>query len=383
MKVIIFFLSLVIFVTLFTSCSDQPEGKEIIYAGTFEGRDSEGLYVFEFNRTAGELNHIQTVTNRIGPNFQVIHPNKQFLFSVSDDRFDSSAPFGTVSSYKIDGDTGMLELINEQSVEGRGTAHVSVDPLGKYLFVSNYSEGNLVMYRINQDGSLSESVDSAQHEGSSVNERRQNNAHVHSSIPSADGRFLYVSDLGIDKIKIYRINRDNDTIEPAETPYFENEAGSGPRHFTIHQNGRFAYSVEELTSTVAVLEVDQSTGALYQIQRIDMLPDDFDGQNTAADIHISPDGRFLYATNRGHDSLAIYEIDQTGGRLTFITRESTRGGHPRNFLIDKTGEFLFTANRDDDNIVIFRRDTETGLLTFVREKTGIPMIVCLTQHIPD
>lgn len=355
---------------------------EFIYAGTFEGRDSEGIYLFEFDRETGELTHIDTFTDRIGPNFQAIHPNGQFLYSVSDDLFNDEDPFGTVTAYAIDNQNGNLQLINEQSVNGRGTAHVSIDPLGIYLFVSNYSEGNIVMYQIDDDGSISEAADIVFHEGSSVNQSRQNAAHVHSAIPSADGRFLYVSDLGIDKIMIYRIDRDNHTLAPAETPFFENEPAAGPRHFTIHQNSQFAYSVEELTSTVAVLMIDEVTGALQQLQRVEMLPDDFDEPNTAADIHISPDGRFLYATNRGHDSIAIYEIDEVNGMLTFIGHESTRGAHPRNFMIDELGEFLLVANRDDDNITVFRRNANSGLLEFVNEHTGIPMIVCLTQFIP-
>ncbi|MCC5941286.1 MAG: lactonase family protein [Balneolaceae bacterium] len=382
MKFYALFISLMMVLPLLTACSDQAaEINEIIYAGTFEGRDSEGIYIFEFNRATGELIHIDTVTDRIGPNFQAIHPNGKFLYSVSDDPFNDEEPYGTLSAYYIDNSTGLLQLINEQSVNGRGTAHVSVDPLGNYVYVSNYSEGNLSMYMIDDDGTLSESVDIATHEGSSVNQQRQRAAHVHSAIPSADGQFLYVSDLGIDKIMIYRIDRENDTLEPAETPWFENEPGSGPRHFTIHQNSRFAYSAEELTSTVAVLMIDENTGALQQIQRITMLPDDFDVQNSAADIHISPDGRFLYATNRGHNSLVIYEIDEANGTLTLIGHESTRGGHPRNFMIDELGEFLLVANRDDDNITVFRRDADSGLLNFVNEQTGIPMIVCLTQHI--
>ncbi len=382
MKLLIYLIPALFILPLFTACTHQADIKEFIYAGTFDGRDSQGIYVFEFNRETGELSHIDTMTDRIGPNFQAIHPNNQFLYSVSDDRFNDEEPFGTVSAYRIDSSSGILQLINEQSVMGRGTAHVSVDPLGSYLFVSNYSEGNLSLYQIHDDGSISESVDIQNHEGSSVNTQRQNAAHVHSAIPSADGRFLYVSDLGIDKIMIYRIDRDNHALEPEDIPWFENEPGAGPRHFTIHQNGRFAYSVEELTSTVAVLMVDETSGALNQIQRIEMLPDDFDGNNTAADIHISPDGRFLYATNRGHDSLAIYQIDQANGMLTLIGHEATRGGHPRNFMIDELGEFLLVANRDDDNIAIFRRDTETGLLEFVNEQSAIPMIVCLTQYIP-
>ncbi|TVQ01912.1 MAG: lactonase family protein [Balneolaceae bacterium] len=360
---------------------------EFIYVGTFTGDESEGLYVFTFDRQNGTMTHLQTVTNRPGPNFQAIHPNKRFLYSVSGDRFSENEPYGTLSAYNIDQETGMLELINEQSVQGRGTAHVSVDPLGEFVYVSNYSEGNVVVFKIREDGSVTEAVDSAYHEGSSVNERRQRAAHVHSVIPSADGRFIYVSDLGIDKIKIYKVNRDTGELTPADTPYFANEPGAGPRHFVIHENGRFAYSVEELTVTVAALRVDSETGALHQIERYSLLPEGVepDDSMSGADLHISPDGRFLYASNRGggQDLIAIFEIGTENGELNIVGHEPTRGVHPRNFMVDEKGEYLMVANRDGDHVVIFHRDSQTGLLEFTGNETRVPVAVCVTQLIFD
>ncbi len=359
--------------------------KEFIYVGTFQGEGSEGLYVFEFDRTTGLLNHIQTVTDRMGPNFQALHPNKQFLYSVSNDRFSDDQPYGTLSAYKIDRETGRLELLNEQSVNGRGAAHVSVDPAGEYVYVSNYSEGNVVMYRINDNGKVSEAVDMQQHEGSSVREDRQQNAHVHSVYPSADGKFIYVSDLGIDQIRIYRIDRDNHLMEPANPPFFTNEPGSGPRHFTIHPNGVFAYSIEELSLTVASLNVDLESGELTQFQRVHLLPEGVepDRSMTAADIHISPDGLFLYGTVRGEDLISIFEIDQSTGELNPIGHESTIGGHPRNFMIDQRGEYLLVANRDHDHVLTFRRDIESGLLSFTGFEAEVPIAVCVTQLIVE
>jgi 6-phosphogluconolactonase len=183
---------------------------------------------------------------------------------------------------------------------------------------------------------------------------------------------------------IYGIDRDSGELSPAEEPFAENTPGSGPRHFAIHPDGDFAYSAEELTSTVAAFTRDQATGALNQIQRVSMLPEDYENENnTAADIHISPDGRFLYASNRGHNSLVIYEIDGSTGRLTPVGHEPTRGGHPRNFMIDRKGEFVLVANRDDDNVVVFRRDGETGRLSYSGEQVEVPMAICVTQHFLD
>lgn len=372
-------MSILILLTGLNGCSKEQQYKEILYIGTFDGRDSKGIYVFEFDRSTGVINEIQTVSDRSGPNFQAIHPDGHTLYSISGDAYSEESRHGTVSAYRIDPETGMLTLINENSSAGRGPAHVSVDPLGRFVYVSNYSEGNLSVYQIVDGGGLSEAVDIVQHEGSSIHPRRQGAPYVHSIIPSHDGNFIYVSDLGIDKIMIYAVDSSG-KLEPANQPFVENVPGSGPRHFALHPKSGFAYSVEELSSTVAVFALDSATGSLTQIQRIDMLPEDFEGNNTAADIHVSPDGRFLYASNRGHHSLAIYKIDSESGTLTFVGHEPTRGGHPRNFKIDTRGELLFVANRDDDNIVVFNRNQDTGELTLVYDNQGVPMAICITQH---
>lgn len=388
---LVFFLGsfTVLFSVFFMGCTEDdsqqaPSGTgEYIYAGTFEGEGSEGLYVYELNRENLSLRHIQTVTNRVGPNFQAIHPNKQYLYSVGDDQYDESEPFGTLSAYQINQENGMLELINEQSVKGRGTAHVSVDPLGEFVYVSNYTGGNVVMFRILENGGIGEAIDSQQHEGSSINENRQNAPHVHQAVPSADGRYLYVSDLGIDKIMIYEIDREEGRLVPASTPWFESVPGSGPRHLALHPNVEFAYSNEELSVTLAALSVDHETGALTQIQRLSMLPEGVEREDTmsGADIHVSQDGRYLYASVRGENLLAIYEIDQSSGQLTLVEHVSTEGDHPRNFMVDEKGEFVIVANRDSDHIVVFDRNSETGGLTFTGTEAEVPIAVCVTQLI--
>lgn len=350
-------------------------GKEIIYAGTFS---EEGLIVLELNRDNHSFSEIQRISDIQSPNFQALHPNHGFLYSVSSQGVSDDDNYGSVAAYNIDANTGKLTFLNIRSAEGMGPCHISIDPLGRYAYVSNYSSGNISVFPILEDGSLGEVVDIVNHEGNSVHSR-QERPHMHSIIPSKDGRFIYASDLGIDKVKIYRVDGETGKLTPAETSFVENVPGSGPRHFIIHPTGDFAYSVEELSSTIAAFTVDSSSGALDQFQRVDMLPADFEGNNTAADIHISPDGRFLYASNRGHDSLVIYSIHQTTGRLNLAGREPTRGGHPRNFAIDKIGEFVFVANRDDDNIVLFARDHETGHLTYTGTEVNVPRAVCVTQ----
>lgn len=366
-------------ISRFVGCTHERTFKEILYVGTFDDKDSEGIYVFEFDRNNGGMGLIQSAGGLFGPHFQTNHLEDQTLYLISSDSYVDSDEHVKVTAYQVKSWMDLLAVFNQQSVEGRGPAHVSVDPLGRFVYASNYCEGNLSVYSLDENGSLSEAVQVIQHEGSSVNERRQNAPHVHSIIPSEDGRYIYVSDLGLDKILIYQVNAATGQLTSAQPPYAENTPGSGPRHFALHPGGKFAYSAEELSSTVAVFEVNQQTGALEQIQRITMLPEGYDGSNSAADIHLSPDGKFLYASNRGHDSIVIYEVDEETGVLDVVGHEDTRGGHPRNFLMDQYGDFIFVANRDDDNVVIFERNRDTGELEYTGEQIHVPMAVCLTQ----
>ncbi len=351
--------------------------KDIIYAGTNSLRESKGIYVLQYDRQSAKLTEIQTVDGGSSPNFLTVSPDRKYLYAAYSTGTLADGN-GSVMSFKIDPSTGTLNKINEQSSEGRGPAHVSIDPRGRFVYVSNYGEGNLAVYPVNQDGSLGKASDIIRHAGSSIVQSRQEAPHVHSAIPSANGKLLYVSDLGIDKVMIYRV-QDNGKLAAASSPYVQNTAGSGPRHFVIHPNNDFAYSAEELSSTVAAFRIDKSTGALSAIQRIPMLPEAFAERNTAADIHVSPDGKFLYASNRGHESLVIYKIDRGNGKLRLVGHQNTGGKHPRNFMIDRRGEYLMTANRDTDNIVVFKRDKSTGKLSPTGEEMKVPAVICLVQ----
>lgn len=359
--------------------AQQSGSKEILYVGTFSDRGSQGIYVFQFDRASGKLTELQTVSGKESPSFLEIHPNGKYLYAVYREGMSKDDKSGTVTAYKIEQSTGKLTRINEQSSEGAGPCHVSLDPKGKFAYVSNYGGGNLAVYPVNKDGSLGKSSDVVQHEGGSVNQDRQQEPHMHSIIPTGNGKFIYASDLGIDKIMIYKVDHKTGKLSAAKVPFVENTPGSGPRHFALHPNGNFAFSAEELSSTIASFRVDKATGALSQTDRVNMLPEDFDGNNSAADIHISPDGKFVYASNRGHDSLVIYAIDPDTGKLTFAGHENTRGGHPRNFCIDHKGTYVFVANRDNDNVVVFKRDAASGKLTYTGEEVNVPAAVCIQQ----
>jgi 6-phosphogluconolactonase len=364
----------------FGGCT-QRETKEFIIVGTFDGEGSEGLYLFSFDRENLRFELLQTISDRLAPSFQAVHPTQPVLYSVSRSPISDQSEHQTVGAYRVDKKTGMLSLINEQSAMGKDPAHVSIDPLGSFVYVSNYSSGNLSMFPVRDDGGLDEASDVVQHTGSSVNPSRQQQAHAHAADPSTDGRFLYVSDLGLDKIMIYEIDRQQKTLSPASTPWFVSTPGAGPRHLSFRPDGAYAYSAEELTSTIAVLRIDKNTGALEQVQRLSMLPDDFEGSNSAADIHVSPDGKFLYASNRGHDSIVIFSIDESSGALSLVGHAPTKGKHPRNFMIDESGELVFVANRDNNNIVLFNRDSQSGLLNYTGVEVLVPLAVCVTQMV--
>ncbi|HLT82533.1 MAG TPA: lactonase family protein [Cyclobacteriaceae bacterium] len=351
--------------------------KEILYVGTFFGTGSEGIYVLEFDRVKGRFTQIQVVPTLESPTFLDIHPSGKFLYSVNRGPVEQMENSGSVSAFAIDGATGKLTLLNERPSYGNGPCHISVGKTGQWAFISNYHEGNFVIMPIFDDGLLGSSAGSRRHLGSSVNPGRQEKPHVHSAVVAPDNNFVLVSDLGTDKIHSYRFNSADGTIADANVPFITVKPGSGPRHLAFHPNGSVVYSAEELTSTVAVLDYDKATGTLtMRADSILSLPADFHGENTAADIHVHPNGRFLYMSNRGHNALAIYKIDKAG-MITLIGHQDTRGKTPRNFLIDGKGEFLWVAHQDSNNIVTFRVNPNTGKLTFVSDTPGIPSPVCL------
>lgn len=360
----------------FSGSSAQQE-KEILYAGTFFGTGSEGIYVFEFDRAKGKLTWIQTVPTLESPTYLEIHPSGRFLYAVNRGPVEEMQNSGSVSAFSIDRKTGKLALLNQRPSYGNGPCHISIDQTGKWAFISNYQEGNFVVMSLFDDGLVGSSAGARKHLGHSVNAERQEKPHVHSAVVAPDNNFILVSDLGTDKIHSYKLNHANGRIDDAATPFLAVSPGCGPRHLAFHPNGKYAYSAEELTSTVAVMGYDKATGGLTMIaDSIVSLPATFTGNNTAADIHVHPNGKFLYLSNRGYNSLAIFSIDPSG-MIKLIGQQDTKGKIPRNFLIDLKGEFVWVANQDSNNIVTFRVNPGTGKLQFVSNATGIPSPVCL------
>lgn len=359
------------------SVAQAQPGKEIMYVGTYSVRGSQGVYVFEFDRQAGTMQQIQAVSNAKSPSFLALHPSGRFLYSVNEAAQEGASQAGAVSSYSVEAGTGRLTFLNSQSSLGRGPCHISVDQTGKTAFVANYGGGSLAVLPINTDGTLRAATDSMQNVGSGPNTKRQEKAHVHSATLAPDNRYVYVADLGTDKLHILATDVQASKVKPATMPFATVKPGAGPRHLAIHPNGKYAYLVEEMGSSVAVFSRNARTGALTLLQDgINALPDGFSGQNTSADIHTDPSGKFLYQSNRGANTLAIFAIG-ADGKLTKLGDQPTEGKTPRNFLVDPKGEFVFVANQDTDNITIFRLDSKTGKLTYTGQSVSVPAPVCV------
>ncbi|WP_044198236.1 lactonase family protein [Dyadobacter tibetensis] len=335
---------------------------QILYVGSYSNRGA-GIYVYAFEGELDSQKQIQVMQNENSPSFLAIHPNKKYLYSANEGN-------NTLTTYSIDPSNGKLAAVQEVSSQGQGPCHVSTAPDGQFLYVSNYGDGSLAVYQLQHDGQIGNLADHIQNQG---NEHQK--PHMHSIIPSADGRFVYASDLGLDQIVVFRQDNNTGKLQLGEKSVISLSKGDGPRHLSLHPNGRYAYSLGELNSVVNVFEIDKDQGYLSSIQRISMLPDHYKGENSAADIHISEDGQYLYASNRGHESIVIYEINPDNGLLQLSGHVPTQGRHPRNFLIDSKGGYAIVANRDDDNIVLFERNPKNGELKYSGQQIQIPAAV--------
>ena len=357
---------------------NEQNSKEIrVYIGTYTHGDSEGIYVYRLNLSSGALEFESKATGVESPSFLALHPEHRFLYSVNAVQKVEGKPSGGVSAFRIDSETGELSFLNQQLSCGPGPCHLSVDRTGRYVLVANYAGGSVAMLPIQADGSLGEATDFVQHGGSSVNPDRQQGPHAHSINIDPDNRFAFAPDLGIDKIMIYELDLTHGKLKPNSQPWVQVHAGAGPRHFDFHPKGRWAYAINELDSTMTAFSYDRSEGRLTEIGSVATLPDDFDDTSHCADVHVSPSGKFVYGSNRGHDSIAIFAVDEHTGRLTPVGHESTQGEIPRNFAIDPTGTFLLAANQATSTIVTFRIDSETGDLDPAGHVANVPTPVCL------
>jgi 6-phosphogluconolactonase len=346
----------------------------VMYVGTYTSGKSEGIYVYQFN-PSGKLTRVNSIGS-INPSFLAIDRTKRYLYSVNEVGQYAGKPGGGVSAYAIERGTGNLRLLNEQATQGADPCHLSIDNKKSLLFVANYTGGSVSVMQLRTDGTVGSMMDLEQHKGSGPKEQ-QKGPHAHCVILDRSERHVLAADLGIDKVMIYRFDRAASRLMPAQQPFTELQAGAGPRHLTLHPSGKFLYVINELDSTMSAFRYEEVNGTLTHIETLSTLPSDFSGVSYCADVHVSPSGKFLYGSNRGHNSIVVFEIDQRTGKLKLVEHVSTQGNWPRNFTLDPSGRFLLVANQRSDNVVTFSIDTRTGRLTPADYIEEIPSPVCL------
>lgn len=343
--------------------------------GTYTSNSSsEGIYVYTFDSQTGQLEYKNKTTDIDNPSFLAISPDLKSIYAISE---SGKNPIGMVYSYGYDPSTGTLSFKNKESAGGNGPCYVSVDKTGKYVFTANYGSGSLAAVPIMADGSLGSSVQEIYNQGKMI-EGKESPSRMHATVISPDNNYLFAPNLGIDKIGVYHFNAKaiSNPLKAADPEFVSLPAKSGPRHFVFHPNKKYAYLIQELDGGITAF--NYKNGKLTEIQSTTILPKNFEGRFAAADIHISPDGKFLYSSNRiGLNEIIIYSINQKNGNLTLVGRESSKGKTPRNFVIDPTGNFLLVANQDSDDIFVFNRNKKTGLLTSTNISLKIGRPVCL------
>ena len=361
----------------YVSHAAVPAGKCLLYVGTYTNVGSKGIYLYNMDLATGRLSPMGLAAETPNPTFLDLDAQGKFLYVANEiDSFDGQ-PSGAVSAFSIARGTGKLTLLNQRSSKGGGPCHILLDHSGKNVLVANYGGGSMAVLPIQPDGRLGEATAFMQHQGKSINPERQEKPHAHCVALDAANRFAFVCDLGTDKIMIYRFDPAQGTLSPAARSFAAVKPGAGPRHLAFHPDGRHAYLINELSSSVTVLTYDAEQGTLQGLQSISTLPGDFRGQDIAAEITVHPSGKFLYTSNRGHDSITVFGIDSQKGTLTFVECQATQGKNPRHFGIDPTGNYLIAANQDSNNLVVFAINSETGKLKSTGQVLELPSPVCV------
>ena len=370
------------------------EGQEmmddtLVYVGTYTGNDSKGIYLFKLK--AEDVDSSQNVTlvplglaaETASPSFLAIEPKRRLLFAVGEiDNFDGRRT-GAVSAFSIDPATGKLTLLNQQPSVGSGPCHLILDRDGRNVLVANYGSGSVAVLPVAPDGRLGEASDVEQHAGKSVNPRRQEGPHAHCVTLDPAGRRVFVCDLGLDKVMIYRFDSEKGEMTPNEPAFAAVKPGAGPRHLAFRPDGRFAYVINELDSTVTGFAYDAASGALDEVQTVSTLPPEFDGENTTAEIAVHPSGKYLYGSNRGHDSVVLFAIDEDAGTLAYVDEQGTGGRTPRHFELDRAGKHLIIANQATDTLLVCRVDGASGRLKPSGALVEAPTPVCVKFFEPQ
>jgi 6-phosphogluconolactonase len=357
-------------------------GNPVMYVGTYtqamahvQGR-AEGIYLYDLDPGTGRLTHRLTVPEVMNPSFLTLSPDRRFLYTVNEAMEINGVPGGGVSAFAVDPATGGLTLLSKHSTHGGDPCYISVDHTARCVLVANHGGGSVTVFPILADGSLGPASQVAQHEGHSIDPVNQAQPHGHCVATDPSNQFALCCDKGIDRVLVYRLDPAAAQITLNDAPPGVSRPGSGPRHLSFHPNGQFVYVINEIASTITAFAWDGSQGTLEEIETVPTLPAGYAGRNSTADIHVHPNGKFVYGSNRGHDSIVIYAIDEATGRMTYVGHEPTRGRTPRNFTLDPSGTYLFAANQNSSTIVTFRIDPATGGLTPTGQVLDTPTPVC-------
>lgn len=362
--------------------------ENLVYVGTYteailfgtgqvlQGK-GQGIHSFVFDPDGGTLTPYLVTEGVRNPSYLCLNRDRSHLYCVNEFKEYEGKPSGAVSAFRIDQATGALTWLNTKPSHGTDPCHLIIDPSGRYVLIANFASGSTCVLPILADGSLGDETDWVQHQGSSIDPRRQTGPHAHAVAFSADGRFAYVPDLGMDEVIIFAFDPGTGRLAYADLPKVKCRPGAGPRQLVMHPKGGYAYLINELDSTMTAYAHDARTGGLVELQTLTTLPAGFTGPTSCAEVQITPDSRFLYGSNRSHNSIAIYAIDVGDGTLTQVGWEPTGGRIPRNFEVHPSGRYLCAANQDTDNLVLFRIDRDTGKLTRygAEARAGTPICV--------
>lgn len=355
--------------------SGSGDSKMQVYIGTYSDDQHEGIHLLQLDTASGELTKIGGTSGVKNPSFLALHPNGHFLYAVCEvDDFENGK--GAVAAFAI-GPHGALKALNRQSSGGGGPCHLVVDRAGKNVLAANYGGGSVCVLPIDDEGRLSKASSVIQHRGKSVDAGRQEAPHAHSVNLDRDNRFAFVADLGLDQVLVYRFDPVKGMLAPNDPPAARVKPGAGPRHFAFHPNGQFAYVINEMACTITAFRYSPHHGTLEELQTITTLPHEKRDDYSTAEVQVHPSGKFVYGSNRGHNSIAIFTVDEQTGRLTAAGHHSTEGKTPRNFGIDPAGKYLLAANQDSDNLVVFKIDASTGQLTPTGHEIKVPKPVCV------
>ena len=350
--------------------------KILAYVGTYTGPKSEGIYAWRFDTDTGAAEAVGLVAVSKNPTFLAVHPDGKHLYAANETDAWNGRSGGYVTAYGLDVVSGKLTELNQQSTVGNGPCHLNVDATGKVLVAANYGGGSLASFPLNADGSLREHASFIQHTGFSVNPERQKEPHAHSVNFSPDNRFVFACDLGLDRVLTYDLDPARATLTPHEPPVAQLAPGTGPRHLAWSPDGKYAFVNGEMLSTVNSLRYEAGKGILGAGRTAATLPADFKGSSSTAEVRVHPNGKFVYVSNRGHDSIAVFRTDGKGG-LALVEHVSTQGKTPRNFNLDPTGKFLWAANQSSDSIFIYRVNAATGQLTGTGQQLAVGAPVCV------